>query len=136
MRTALEKLTDAAPTEKQKAVRRVKEAGVIRTPAESSKIATARLRTAIAELTDTNFEQVQEWLDYVAIMDPAKALDFVLRLLEFSVPKLSRVEAVAAPGTGGLHDLTIGELQALLIKERTIEGESQEVEDADFKDLI
>lgn len=140
MRTELEKLTDADLSDERKAIRRVEEAGVIRTPEASSKIATARLRTAVAELTDTNFQDIQVWLDRVSTTDPAKALDFVLRLLEFSVPKLSRVEAtIKDAGKSGVGDLTIGELQAMLVTARTIDGELQsadDAEDADFSDII
>lgn len=134
MRTALEQLVDAAPTPKEKAVRRVEEAGVLYPPETSSKIATARLRTAIAELTEANFTEIQGWLDYVAMVDPKGALDILLRMLEFSVPKLSRVEAqITDSGKTGLGDLTISELQAILVRERTYEGE---VEDAEFSDIL
>ena len=139
MRTALEKLTDKAPTEKQKSVRRIEEAGIIRSPEASSKIATARLRTAIAELTDANLSEMQFLIDYVSLDDPKGALDILIRLLEFSVPKLSRVEAVAVDGGGtGLRDLTIGDLQSMLQAARTHEGESQseDAEDAEYSDLI
>ncbi len=134
MRTALEKLTDAAPTAEQKAVRRVEEAGIIRTPLQSRRLANERLRTAIAELTEANIKEVQLWLDIVAFDDPAKALDLMLRMLEFSVPKLSRVEASITDGRdSGIKDLTIGDLQRIVEDARTIQGEA---EDAEFKDLI
>ena len=134
MRTALEKLTDAAPSEDEKRVRRVNEAGIIRTPLQSRRLANERLRTAIAELTEANIKEVQLWLDIVAFDDPAKALDLMLRMLEFSVPKLSRVEASITDGRdSGIKDLTIGDLQRIVEDARTIQGE---VEDAEFKDLI
>lgn len=138
MRTELEKLKDAELSDERKAIRRVEEAGVIRTPEASSKLASARLRTAVAELTNTNFHDIQVWLDRVSSDDPGKALDFILRLLEFTVPKLSRVEAtIIDKNKSGLKDITIGELQAMLLNARTHKGSSQEVaEDADFKDLI
>ncbi|KKK83214.1 hypothetical protein LCGC14_2795630, partial [marine sediment metagenome] len=120
MRTVLEKLADDQLTPDQKSVRRVAEAGLTRTTDASKKLATARLRTAIAELTDRNMAQFQYWLEYVALDDPKGALDIVVRMLEFSVPKLSRVEAqISAAGTVALEDLTIGELKALLAQAKT-----------------
>ena len=134
MRTVLEKLADDQLTPDQKSVRRVAEAGLTRTTDASKKLATARLRTAIAELTDRNMAQFQYWLEYVALDDPKGALDIVVRMLEFSVPKLSRVEAqISAAGTVALEDLTIGELKALLAQaktdDRTFEGEAKELPD-------
>ena len=134
MRTVLEKLADGQLTPDQKSVRRVAEAGLTRTTDASKKLATARLRTAIAELTDRNMAQFQYWLEYVALDDPKGALDIVVRMLEFSVPKLSRVEAqISAAGTVALEDLTIGELKALLAQaktdDRTFEGEAKELPD-------
>ena len=132
MRTVLEKLADDQLTPDQKSVRRIAEAGLTRTTDASKKLATARLRTAIAELTDRNMAQFQYWLEYVALDDPKGALDIVVRMLEFSVPKLSRVEAqISAAGTVALEDLTIGELKALLAQaktdDRTFEGEAKEL---------
>jgi len=132
VRTVLEKLADDQLTPDQKSVRRVAEAGLTRTTDASKKLATARLRTAIAELTDRNMAQFQYWLEYVALDDPKGALDIVVRMLEFSVPKLSRVEAqISAAGTVALEDLTIGELKALLAQaktdDRTFEGEAKEL---------
>lgn len=139
MRTELEKLVDSEKlTEEQKRVRRVEEAGVIRTPNQSKALATARLRTAIAELVEANITEVQQWLDFVAFDDPAKAIDLLLRMLEFSVPKLSRVEASIRDNDGvGIEDLTIGDLQKIIAEHRPpIIGEAEEVEEGEFEDLV
>ena len=141
MRTELEKLYDSEfLTPAEKSVRRVEEAGVIRTPVATRKLANERLRVAICELTDANIESVQSWLDKVATEDPAKAIDFLLRMLEFSVPKLSRVEAVAlsSGATGDLGDLTVRDLQEMVLRARqqnSIEGESTLIDDS-IEDLI
>ena len=140
MRTELEKLYDSEfLTPDEKSVRRVEEAGVIRTPYQTRKLANERLRVAICELTDANIESVQLWLDDVAKLDPAKAIDFLLRMLEFSVPKLSRVEAqISTSGaTGDLGDLTVRDLQEMVLRHRqenSIEGESTVIDD--IEDLI
>jgi hypothetical protein len=137
MRTAHEKMHDAEfLTPDEKSVRRVEEAGVIRTPVATRKLANERLRVAICELTDANITNVQKWLDAISTEDPAKALDIILRMLEFSVPKLSRVEAVVSPGstTGDLGDLSIRDLQDMVLRARkdgSIEGECEELSEAD-----
>ena len=141
MRTELEKLYDSEfLTPDEKSVRRVEEAGVIRTPYQTRKLANERLRVAICELTDANIVNVQKWLDKISTEDPAKAIDFLLRMLEFSVPKLSRVEAqISTSGvTGDLGDLTVRDLQEMVLRHRqenSIEGEATLIDD-DIEDLI
>jgi len=139
-RTAHEKMIDDEfMTDDEKSVRRIEEAGIIRSPLQSRKLANERLRVAICELTDANIDSVQIWLDKIATEDPAKAIDFILRMLEFSVPKLSRVESTITtnPGASNLGDLTVRDLQEMVTArrdaDRTIEGEA---EDADFEDLL
>jgi len=140
MRTAHEKMVDDEfMTDDEKSVRRVEEAGIIRSPLQSRKLANERLRVAICELTDANIANVQVWIDKISTEDPAKALDIILRMLEFSVPKLSRVESQVSvnPGANSLGDLTIRDLQEIVTAhrdaERTIDGEAT---DADFEDLL
>jgi len=141
MRTDHEKMIDDEfMTDEEKSQRRIAEAGVIRAPITTRKLANERLRVAICELTDANIKSVQTWLDDIAKDDPAKALDVILRMLEFSVPKLSRVEAHISNdnATGTLGDLTVRDLQEMVQRaqqERVIEGESEAV-DADFEELI
>lgn len=142
MRTAHEKLHDAEfLTQDEKSIRRVEEAGIIRAPITTRKLANERLRVAICELTDANITNVQDWLDKISTEDPAKAIDFLLRMLEFSVPKLSRVEAhiSEAGSTGDLGDLTVRDLQDMVLRarqENSIEGESEEITEGEFKDLL
>ena len=65
----------------------------------------------------------------------------ILRMLEFSVPKLSRVEAhiSEAGATGDLGDLTVRDLQEMVQRAREedpIEGESEEIAEGEFSELI
>ena len=142
MRTEHEQMLDKEfMTDEEKSVRRIEEAGVIRSPITTRKLANERLRVAICELTDANIINVQTWLDDIAKNDPAKALDVILRMLEFSVPKLSRVEAhiTEAGSSGSLGDLTVRDLQDMVTrarKEDPIDGESEEITDGEFKDLL
>jgi hypothetical protein len=54
--------------------------------------ATARLREAFTELLEDNIGKVQELFDKVAEKNPQKALELLLKLSEFALPKLRAVE--------------------------------------------
>ena len=50
-------------------------------------VLTRDVRGALAALEEANLHRLQSWLNEVGKTDPAKAIDLVLRLLEFVVPK-------------------------------------------------
>ena len=54
--------------------------------------ATARLREAFTELLEDNMGNVQELFDKVAEKNPQKALELLLKLSEFALPKLRAIE--------------------------------------------
>ena len=54
--------------------------------------ATARLREAFTELLEGNMGKVQELFDKVAEKNPQKALELLLKLSEFALPKLRAIE--------------------------------------------
>ena len=54
--------------------------------------ATARLREAFTELLQDNMGRLQELLDKVAEKNPQKALELLLKLSEFALPKLRAIE--------------------------------------------
>jgi len=60
--------------------------------------ATREFRETVQQLLDANADNVSAWLDQVAIVDPAKALDLVAKLAEFAAPKLSRAEHTGNDG--------------------------------------
>lgn len=106
------------------------------TPEQSRRNSTAVVRAQLAILAKGNIQKVQEWLDRTAdgdlvhgvLPDPARALDLFLRMLEFSVPKLSRAEvAVTDTSKDGVAHLTIADLQALLKEAQTFEGKCEVV---------
>jgi len=70
-------------------------------PAGSPNRATAVIRETFATLAEANHSRLQEWLDRVANESPRQAIDLYLRLAEFVLPKLQRVdwsaEVTAAP---------------------------------------
>jgi len=49
-------------------------------------------REAFATLVEANHSRLQEWLDRVANENPRQAIDLYLRLAEFVIPKLQRVD--------------------------------------------
>ena len=61
-------------------------------PAGSPNRATAVVREAFATLVEANQSRLQEWLDRVANENPRNAIDLYLRLAEFVLPKLQRVD--------------------------------------------
>ena len=59
--------------------------------------ATARLREAFTELLEDNMGRLQELLDKVAEKNPQKALELMLKLSEFVLPKLRAIEVSNEP---------------------------------------
>jgi hypothetical protein len=60
---------------------------------------TQDVRQAFARLLEANTDNLAEWLKRVAVDDPAKALDVVIRIAEYHIPKLARTEVSATPGS-------------------------------------
>ena len=54
--------------------------------------ATAKVRHAIAEIVEGNVGKVQEWIDELAEQDVEKAANLLIKLMEFTTPKLARSE--------------------------------------------
>ena len=59
--------------------------------------ATARLREAFTDLLEDNMGRLQELLDKVAEKNPQKALELLLKLSEFALPKLRAIEVNSEP---------------------------------------
>ena len=59
--------------------------------------ASARLREAFTELLEGNMGKVQELFDKVAEKNPQKALELLLKLSEFALPKLRAIEVNNEP---------------------------------------
>ena len=59
--------------------------------------ATTRLREAYSDLLENNISRVQELFDKVAEKNPEKALELLLKLSEFALPKLRAIEVNNEP---------------------------------------
>lgn len=59
---------------------------------------TREIREAYQKLTEDNLDNMSIWLSQVAGDDPAKALDLMLRLSEYIIPKLGRQEITGNDG--------------------------------------
>jgi hypothetical protein len=89
---------------------------------------TADARQAFSDLLNGSIPRMQAWLDRVATSDPGRALDTVLKLAEFCIPRLGRIEhtgelthkhtremsdaeltSIAAGGSAGAADTAQGE---------------------------
>ena len=81
------------------------------------RVSTGRVRFALSQLAQQNVTQVQGWLDAIALVDgPKAALELYLKMIEYSVPKLSRTEVKVedSEGNTAVASLTIEELQQMI----------------------
>ena len=59
---------------------------------------TKQIREAYQKLTEDNLDNMNRWLMQTAQEDPAKAMDLMLRLSEYIIPKLARTELTGNDG--------------------------------------
>lgn len=59
---------------------------------------TTDIRKAYQLLTEQNLDNMTTWLSQIAAEDPAKAMDMMIKLSEYVIPKLARQEIVGADG--------------------------------------
>lgn len=59
---------------------------------------TTDARTAISKIIDGNAHKVQGWLDRTAAKNPPRALDLYIKLAEYAIPKLGRIEHAGHDG--------------------------------------
>ena len=56
-------------------------------PKGSENVASAKIKKAYAQLVEGNLDRIQGWLDEVAADSPKEALDFLIKLSPFVIPK-------------------------------------------------
>jgi len=59
---------------------------------------TKQIREAYQKLTEDNLDRMSIWISQVASEDPAKAMDIMIRLSEYIIPKLARTEVTGNDG--------------------------------------
>ena len=67
-------------------------------PKGSKNHITQDIRRAYQELTEANLDNMTTWLAQIAAEDPARAMDLMLRLSEYIIPKLARQEVTGLDG--------------------------------------
>ena len=65
---------------------------------------TADVREAIGTLLQENVTNMGRWLTSVAADDPGKALDLVVKLAEYHIPKLARSEVTGPEGGAQVYE--------------------------------
>lgn len=59
---------------------------------------TAEIREAYQKLVEDNLTNMTKWLGEVAQQNPEKAMELMLKLSEYMIPKLARQEVTGADG--------------------------------------
>lgn len=67
-------------------------------PKGSKNKATQAIREAYQKLTEDNLENMSKWIGQVAQDNPEKAMDLMIKLSEYVIPKLARQEVVGNDG--------------------------------------
>jgi hypothetical protein len=55
-------------------------------------IVTKEIRESFQSLIEQNLPEIQNWINSTAQKDPSKAVDLILKLSEFCLPKLKTIE--------------------------------------------
>ena len=59
---------------------------------------TVRIREAYQNLVEMNLENMSTWIAQMAAENPEKAMDTMIKLSEYIIPKLARQEVTGADG--------------------------------------
>ena len=67
---------------------------------------TTAIRNAYQNLVEMNLENMSLWIAQVAADSPEKAVDLMIKLSEYVIPKLARTEVTGKDGDDLFKDLT------------------------------
>lgn len=67
-------------------------------PEGSKNKATQKIRIAYQKLTEDNLENMSRWLEAIAADSPKEAMDMMIKLSEYVIPKMARTEITGADG--------------------------------------
>lgn len=68
---------------------------------------TAQAREAIAKFVNKNTTRLEGWLDDIAAENPKDAFDCVIKIMEYHMPKIARVEHTGEDGGDINHDIKV-----------------------------
>lgn len=68
---------------------------------------TQEIREAYQRLVEGNLDNMTKWLDTIAEDNPEKAMDMMLKLSEYMIPKLARQEIVGDGGEDLFKNITL-----------------------------
>lgn len=68
---------------------------------------TIEIREAYQKLVEGNLDNMTKWLDTIAKDNPEKAMDMMLKLSEYMIPKLARQEIVGDGGEDLFKNITL-----------------------------
>ena len=66
---------------------------------------TEEVKRAYQNLVEMNLENMSKWLEQVAEKDPNKAMELMLKLSEYFIPKLARQEITGSDGKDLFNDI-------------------------------
>jgi hypothetical protein len=78
---------------------------------------TERIKEAYTDLLEGNLPNIQNWLNMVAAEDPARALDFLMKLSPFVVPKKQQ------------NDITFDSPIQIIVPRKGAENETSDEDD-------
>ena len=67
---------------------------------------TEAIRGAYQNLVEMNLNEMSQWMRTIAADDPAKAMDLMIKLSEYVIPRLARTELTAAGGEDLFKSIT------------------------------
>jgi hypothetical protein len=68
---------------------------------------TTQAREAIAKLVDKNSVNMMRWLEEIAADNPKDAFDCMIKVMEYHLPKIARVEHTGKDGEAIDHNVTV-----------------------------
>ena len=77
---------------------------------------TQEIREAYKQLIEMNLDNMSKWISTIAEDSPEKAVDLIVKLSDFVIPKLNRTEIKDVTNIQDLHQLTPQERQARIIE--------------------
>jgi len=59
---------------------------------------TTDIKLAFKNLVENNLDNMTEWLERIALDNPAKAMELMISISEYNIPKLARTEITGKDG--------------------------------------